>query len=111
MGIFNLKKQKKQPETFTLAQAMAMVAKNQELEPVPLTSDLINGPYTVVKATDRQAEIDAARAEVRKNSNFKERKEEFIQGITGDGEYKRIPYDISVSHSDRPGRVVRDYTL
>lgn len=110
MGIFNFKKKKEQKE-YTLSEAMALVAENEGLEPVPLTSDLINGPYTVVKAIDRQAEIDAARAEVRKNSNFRERKEGFIQEITGDGEYKRIPYNISVSHSDRPGRVVRDYTL
>ena len=110
MGIFNLKKKKEQ-RTYTLSEAMARVAENERLEPVPLTSDLINGPYIVVDATERQAQIDEAREKVRKSSTFKGKKEGFMQEITGDGEYKRIPYDISVSHSDRPGRVVRDYTL
>ena len=110
MGIFNFKKKKEQRK-YTLREAMALVAENAGLEPVPLTSDLINGPYIVVDAAERQAQIDKAREEVRKNSTFKGKKEDFMQEITGDGEYKKIPYDISVSHSDRPGRVVRDHTL
>lgn len=29
--------------------------------------------------------------------------------VNGDGEYKNIPYDISRSHSTKPGRVIPSY--
>lgn len=111
MGMFNFKKGKKQPKVYTLAEAMELVAKNSKLEPVPLTDDVIRGPYTVVEAEERREELETLKAEVRKNSNFKERKDEFMKEIHGNGEYEKIPYDIGMSHSDRPGRVIRDYTL
>lgn len=105
MGIFNFLKKREQPEECTLSQAMAMIKENEDLDLIPLD----NGKFMVVSASERQAQIDEAKQEVRKNNILKGRKEEFMEEVTGNGKYKRIPSDISVSHSDRPGKVIRDY--
>ena len=41
------------------------------------------------------------------SSAFEQKRDRFMSEVKGNGEYRNIPYDISRSHSTKPGRVVR----
>ena len=45
--------------------------------------------------------------ETKQKSVFGQKRDKFMSEVNGDGEYRNIPYDISRSHSTKPGRVVR----
>ena len=115
MGLFKHWRKEKE---YTLAEAMEML-KNKEYFnhiPVPTRPGNLNTTYWL-REEDReekarqQVGITSSILETKQESSsaFEQRRDKFMSEVNGNGEYGNIPYDISRSHSTRPGRVVPSY--
>ena len=100
MGFF-----RKKEKVHSLAEAMDIIRRNPEKDLIPVG----NNGYIVVDASQSQLQINAEKEARKKNNEFMGRKEVFMKEITGNGEYRKMPHDISESHSSKPGRVVPTY--
>ena len=112
MGLFRRWRSKKE---YTLAEAIKLLQREEysDYMPVPTSS----GTYWLMKQEreekSRQQQIGVTNAilktEQKSSSVFEQKRDSFMSEVNGDGEYKNIPYDISRSHSTKPGRVIPSY--
>ena len=115
MGLFKHWRKEKE---YTLAEAMEMLKKKEYFNyiPVPTRPGNLNTTYWL-REEDReekarqQVGITSSILETKQESSsaFEQRRDKFMSEVNGNGEYGNIPYDISRSHSTRPGRVVPSY--
>lgn len=111
MGLFRRKEKE-----YTLAEAMKMLKKKEYFNyiPVPTRPGSPNTTYWL-REEDReekarqQVGITSSILETKQESSsaFEQKRDRFMSEVNGDGEYRNIPYDISRSHSTKPGRVVK----
>ena len=113
MGLFKHWRKEKE---YTLAEAMEMLKKKEYFNyiPVPTRPGSLNTTYWL-REEDRdekarkQVGVTSSILETKQKSSsaFEQRRDNFMSEVNGNGEYRNIPYDISRSHSTKPGRVVR----
>ena len=114
MGLF--KRWRKEKE-YTLAEAMEMLKKKEYFNhiPVPTRSGSLSTTYWLreevrEEKTRQPIGVTNPILETKQEASvFKQKRDRFMSEVNGDGEYKNIPYDISRSHSTKPGRVVPSY--
>jgi len=110
MGLFRRWRSKKE---YTLAEAIELLKREEysDYMPVPTSS----GTYWLRKQEREEGRQPTgvtdsiSRTEENSSSVFDQRRNKFMSEVNGDGEYENISYDISGTHSERPGRVVPSY--
>ena len=114
MGLFRRKEKE-----YTLRQILNLMQQDTEGKyhdyiPVPTRPGNLKTTYWL-REEDReekarqQVGITSSILETKQESSsaFEQRRDKFMSEVNGDGEYRNIPYDISRSHSTKPGRVVK----
>ena len=114
MGLFRRKEKE-----YTLGQILNLMQQDTEGKyhdyiPVPTRPGSKNTTYWFRKEereekSREQMGVTNPILETRQNSSsaFEQKRDRFMSEVNGDGEYRNIPYDISRSHSTKPGRVVK----
>lgn len=103
MGLFRRWRSKKE---YTLAEAIELLKREEysDYMPVPTSS----GTYWLMKQ-EREEGRQPTGVTKKSSSVFDQRRDKFMSEVKGNGEYENISYEISGSHSERPGRVVPSY--
>ena len=116
MGLF-----RRREKEYTLGQILNLMQKDtegkyQDYIPVPTRPGSKNTTYWFRKEEreekgGQQVKVTnpILNTEQESSSAFEQRRDKFMSEVNGNGEYGNIPYDISRSHSTRPGRVVPSY--
>ena len=114
MGLFRRKEKE-----YTLGQILNLMQQDTEGKyhdyiPVPTRPGSKNTTYWFRKEereekSREQMGVTNPILETRQKSSsaFEQKRDRFMSEVNGDGEYRNIPYDISRSHSTKPGRVVK----
>ena len=110
MGLFRRKEKE-----YTLRQILNLMQQDPEGKyhdyiPVPTRPGSPNTTYWLREEKGRQQiEVKNPILETKQKSSsvFEQKRDRFMSEVNGDVEYRNIPYDISRSHSTKPGRVVK----
>ena len=114
MGLFRRKEKE-----YTLGQILNLMQQDTEGKyhdyiPVPTRPGSKNTTYWFRKEEREQKgreQMGVANpileTKQKSSSAFEQKRDRFMSEVKGNGEYRNIPYDISRSHSTKPGRVVR----
>ena len=114
MGLFRRKEKE-----YTLGQILNLMQQDTEGKyhdyiPVPTRPGSKNTTYSFRKEEREEKSREQMgvtnpilETKQKSSSAFEQKRDRFMSEVNGDGEYRNIPYDISRSHSTKPGRVVR----
>ena len=112
MGLF--KRWRKEKE-YTFEEVMKLLKKDEYIDYIPVPT--YSGTKYWLRKEERKEKSrqqigvtnPILKTEQESSSVFEQRRDSFMSEVNGDGEYKNIPYDISRSHSTKPGRVIPSY--
>lgn len=113
MGLF-----RRREKEYTLGQILNLMQKDaagkyRDYIPVPTRPGSRNTTYWFRKEEREEPSREKMgvtnpilETEQKSSSAFEQKRDRFMGEMNGDGKYRNIPYDISRSHSTKPGRVV-----
>ena len=112
MGLFKHWRKEKE---YTFAEVMELLKKDEYIDYIPVPT--YSGTKYWLRKEERKEKSrqqigvtnPILKTEQESSSVFEQRRDSFMSEVNGDGEYKNIPYDISRSHSTKPGRVIPSY--
>ena len=108
MGLFKHWRKEKE---YTFAEVMELLKKDEYIDYIPVPT--YSGTKYWLRKEESRQQIGVTnpilKTEQESSSVFEQRRDSFMSEVNGDGEYKNIPYDISRSHSTKPGRVIPSY--
>ena len=112
MGLF--KRWRKEKE-YTFAEVIELLKKDEYIDYIPVLT--YSGTKYCLRKEERKEKSrqqigvtnPILKTEQKSSSVFEQKRDSFMSEVNGDGEYKNIPYDISRSHSTKPGRVIPSY--
>ena len=117
MGLFKHWRKEKE---YTLSQVLNLMQqgndKYADYIPVPTRPGSLNTTYWLRKEERKEkgeqpigVTNPILETKQKSSSVFEQKRDRFMNEVNGDGKYKNIPYNISKSHSTKPGRVVPSY--
>lgn len=101
---------RKKEKEYTLREAMKLLQKDEYTTYMPIAINPANPNTKYWLRNEPQTMINATAKNIIKqnvNNNFVNKREKFANEISSNGEFRKIVNDINVSHSDKPGRVIR----
>ena len=113
MGLFKHWRKEKE---YTLAEVLEKLKEKEYFNHIPVPTRPGSSDTTYWLREEKREEKGRQQIEVKNpiletkqksSSVFEQKRDRFMSEVNGDGEYRNIPYDISRSHSTKPGRVVR----
>ena len=113
MGLFKHWRKEKE---YTLAEVLEKLKEKEYFNHIPVPTRPGSSDTTYWLREEKREEKGRQQIEVKNpiletkqksSSVFEQKRDRFMSEVNGGGEYRNIPYDISRSHSTKPGRVVR----